>query len=346
MTVNYNRQGLESLRVISALAVVIYHFYIMSYNAGVWVVNIDSSVNLFFENFRFGSQVFLLLLGYFLPFMLLKYGYLGLVRDRFFKIYPVFLVSSLLLFVIGPVVGYSYFENNNFLEILYLFGMNLILVTSFFDFEMAQKNTWFLGYYFFGMFYFMFFYYFSGKFFKLFKYRYFAAMLATFLLVILHFKMIYFVSGLFLYWVLNIRKIEVDINSYWVIGVSFFMYFCCVYLQYNVSWSYTLLGSIPLLVAAYFLVILPPVFWMKSDIVRFMAKISYSLYIWHSFVFFVIIKISSIFFESSYFLLVSIFVLGVFLSVLVAYFSYLIIEVKLKNYLMYVYGNFGNSKTG
>ena len=64
-----------------------------------------------------GVELFFMISGFLIPASLVRHGsFWKFIRDRVMRIMPVFGVLHLLLFIVGPIVGYKFFRDIDALQ--------------------------------------------------------------------------------------------------------------------------------------------------------------------------------------------------------------------------------------
>jgi peptidoglycan/LPS O-acetylase OafA/YrhL len=94
-------------------------------------------------------SIFFCISGFLITQTLEKHNSLRVfTRNRFMRIYPVFLLLHFSMFVLGPVSGYDWMGNLKYGSVEYLntFFANLLFLPGIFDLPIAQKNAWSLSY--------------------------------------------------------------------------------------------------------------------------------------------------------------------------------------------------------
>lgn len=138
--------ALHGARGVAMLAVLAYHIY-------TGAVAADLSPDLvglprMLAN-GFGKSIvgmFLLISGYVTPVCVLKYGVGRFVVSRGIRLYPTFLVPHLLIFSIGPLIGYKWFAGITPVEYVLHFFSNLLFLPGLFDLPIAQIVAWTISY--------------------------------------------------------------------------------------------------------------------------------------------------------------------------------------------------------
>ena len=68
------------------------------------------------------------------------------IIDRIIRLYPVFLPVLILIFCFGPFLGYDYFHNETFFNVIILFFINLLFIPGIYPIEAALVVAWSLSY--------------------------------------------------------------------------------------------------------------------------------------------------------------------------------------------------------
>jgi len=136
---------ITGLRGLLASSVVLYHVYTGSVDDGILKTD-------YFPHFRetaglIAVYLFFVISGYLIPRSLMRHGSVGrFAVDRILRIYPVFLVIHLLIFAIGPVIGYAWFKDISVSDYILHFFSNLFFLPGVFDLPIAQIVAWSLSY--------------------------------------------------------------------------------------------------------------------------------------------------------------------------------------------------------
>jgi peptidoglycan/LPS O-acetylase OafA/YrhL len=140
-----NRQ-IHGLRGFSALAVFVYHIYGMSTLLHFWPA-VLLPASRFFDAGRHGVEIFFIISGYLITASLIRHqSAKKFLIDRCIRIYPVFLVIHLLVFGIGPVIGYKWMAGISAAHWLKAFVSNALFLPGIFALPIAQMNAWSLSY--------------------------------------------------------------------------------------------------------------------------------------------------------------------------------------------------------
>jgi peptidoglycan/LPS O-acetylase OafA/YrhL len=93
--------------------------------------------------------IFFCISGFLIAQTLEKHNSLRIfAENRLIRIYPLFLILHLVMFVLGPVTGYSWMGDLKYgsMEYLQAFGANLFFLPGIFHLPIAQKNAWSLSF--------------------------------------------------------------------------------------------------------------------------------------------------------------------------------------------------------
>lgn len=94
-----------------------------------------------------GVELFFMISGFLIPASLVRHGsFWKFIRDRVMRIMPVFGVLHLLLFIVGPIVGYKFFRDIDAVSYAKIFLANLFFVPEALGLPIAQQNAWTLSY--------------------------------------------------------------------------------------------------------------------------------------------------------------------------------------------------------
>lgn len=140
-----NRQ-IHGLRGFSALAVYVFHVYGMASLWGFWPAAL-APVDWFFAAGRHGVEIFFAISGYLITASLIRHQNVrAFLIDRCIRIYPVFLAIHLIVFIVGPVIGYKWLAGIGPLDWVVAFVSNALFLPGMFDLPLAQLNAATLSY--------------------------------------------------------------------------------------------------------------------------------------------------------------------------------------------------------
>jgi len=336
--VNYTLMGLRGLL---ALLVVIFHIN----GSAVIEGYIDEAPK---ESLRYmlnyagpiSVNLFFVISGYLITQSLLnKPSVRDFAINRFLRIYPVFFSIHLIIFIVGPVIGYKWMDGIGLSGYVIHFISNALLLPGMFDLPIAQIVAWSLSYE-------LFFYviaaaiwciYRSTRATTLKKYILYSFMV-TICLVTVYYRndMLYFVVGVVLFFSQDrIKRSWKPSRLFYLDGV---IVLAAIYLSYHFM-------KVPIIVALVlsFLLFVPIIMeygllsqFLRTKFMRYLGAISFSLYMWHTMVMFplkiIVPKISN-FIGSSSFAFAIYALLSLVLSIFVAHLSYRCIEGRFTKYL-------------
>lgn len=136
---------ITGLRGLLASSVVLYHVYTGAMDDGIlkadYIPRISEMVG------PMAVYLFFVISGFLIPQSLMRHGSIRrFAIDRVLRIYPVFLVIHLLVFAAGPMIGYKWFQGISAPEYILHFVSNLLLLPGIFDLPIAQIVAWSLSY--------------------------------------------------------------------------------------------------------------------------------------------------------------------------------------------------------
>ena len=145
--------SIQGLRGVAALSVLIAHFHDMP-KGGVYdapnpgfLPPIWLWLEAVFDTSGHGVELFFMISGFLIPASLVRHGSVAkFMFDRVMRIMPVFVVLHLVVFAIGPIVGYKFFRGLDVGGYLETFFANLLFVQDALGLPIAQQNAWTLTY--------------------------------------------------------------------------------------------------------------------------------------------------------------------------------------------------------
>ncbi|UUZ81270.1 acyltransferase [Paenibacillus sp. P26] len=318
--------SITGLRGLLALSVVLYHVYTGSVDGNILK---QDYLPKFTSTFGpMAVNLFFVISGYLITKSLIKHQYIKrFALDRVIRIYPVFLTVHLLIFAIGPIVKYSWFANISLISYAYYFFVNLFFLPGLLDLPISQIVAWSLSYE--AAFYIMIcFYYFiyrkKGIWYLLLP----VILIISCYLVYKHPIFLFFIVGILLSW----NQLISHIPSLTKIGGLVFLLLS--YILYYPGFIY---GS--LVAAFFFFHSIIKEYGMVSALLStrifgYLGKISYSLYLWHTFVMYPVKRLLLKLQLPGEWLGMIIFgLVSIVISLLISHYSYKILEVKLANRL-------------
>jgi peptidoglycan/LPS O-acetylase OafA/YrhL len=138
---------IHGLRGFSALSVFIYHIYGMSTLLHFWPAILEPAGQ-FFDAGRYGVEIFFMISGYLITASLIRHqSATKFLIDRCIRIYPVFLAIHLIVFSLGPVIGYKWMAGISAVDWLKAFISNFLFLPGMIaNLPIAQMNAWSLSY--------------------------------------------------------------------------------------------------------------------------------------------------------------------------------------------------------
>lgn len=327
-------QTLTGLRGLLALSVVIYHIFGSAILEG-YLPEVAKESPLYWINYAgpISVNLFFVISGLLITQSLLNKRTLGqFALNRFLRIYPVFITIHIIIFAVGPFIGYKWMDGIGFVDYVTNFVTNALLLPGIFPLPIAQIVAWSLSYE-------LFFYIIAGVVYFLYrnerlpmvsKWVLYAVVIGfSIAIVVYHSDFLFFAVGVLLFICQNkLRNRWKPNNLFYFNGVILFI---LMYVAYHI---FTLPIAFALLIS--FLLFIPIImeYGLLSRILRtgvmiYLGKISYSLYMWHTMVMFplkiFVPRLSSMIGSSSLSFVIYA-VLSFFLSIVVSHLSYQFIE--------------------
>jgi peptidoglycan/LPS O-acetylase OafA/YrhL len=142
---NLNHQ-IHGLRGFSALAVFVFHVYGMGTLWSFWPAALDPVAPVFMAG-RHGVEIFFIISGYLITGSLIRHQSAAkFLVDRAIRLYPVFMTIQLIVFGLGPLIHYRWFDGISIGGWLKAFVENGLFLPGIFDLPLAQLNAWSLSY--------------------------------------------------------------------------------------------------------------------------------------------------------------------------------------------------------
>ncbi|MEK4975976.1 acyltransferase family protein [Bacillus sp. FSL K6-6540] len=327
-------QSLTGLRGLLALSVVIYHIFGSAILEG-YLPDVAKESPLYWINYAgpISVNLFFVISGLLITQSLLNKRTLGqFALNRIWRIYPVFITIHIIIFAVGPFIGYKWMDGIGFVDYITNFITNALLLPGIFPLPIAQIVAWSLSYE-------LFFYIIAGL--AWFGYRnerlsmvskwvlYAFVIGLSIVIVVYHSDFLFFAVGVLLFICQNKLRNRWKPNK-----IFYFNGLICFILMYVAYHKFTVPIAVALLLS--FLLFIPIIkeYGLLSRVLRtgfmnYLGRISYSLYMWHTMVMFplkiFVPKLSSMIGSSS--LSFAIYaVLSLFLSIVVSHLSYQFIE--------------------
>ncbi|MCC3381715.1 acyltransferase family protein [Paenibacillus farraposensis] len=282
-------KSLTGLRGLLALSIVLYHIYGSSVLEG-YIPEQTNSIFLLNYAGPISVNLFFVISGYLITGSLVSKGSIWeFAKNRFLRIYPVFLTIHLMIFAVGPFVGYKWMTGISVRDYIIHFFSNALMLPGIFPLPIAQIVAWSLSYE-------LAFYLIAASVWatarscslpRIAKYAVYA-LLVTLCVVLVYYRkdMLFFAVGVIFYISRN------SLSRSWDRSPGF--YFSGIIYLSGMFWSYYALDT-PIIIA------LPLAFLLfigivqesgllaqllRSQVMHYLGRISFSLYMWHTMVMF------------------------------------------------------------
>lgn len=322
---NQFKYSIQGLRGLAALSVLLVHLYDMPMLAG-FLPTVPSWLDATVGTFGRGVEVFFMISGYLIPASLVRHKLISkFFYDRCLRILPVFVTFHLILFAVGPLVGYKFFKDIDALNYLKIFFANLFFLPDLLNLPIGQQNAWTLTYEWAFYIWFAVAFYFAPR-----------SLLATALVVVAGcVAMFYFPITAYFLIGLVLGAIELRIRAEGFLGLIFSV--TCLALMYAMlEYVHPFAGLIPAFLL--FSTVLNPASaiaqLLSKPAPQFAGKISYSLYLVHPFALYPLQVIGSKLVAHGYspWAVWPMFVtIGLPLSFIASAITYELIEVRMRN---------------
>jgi peptidoglycan/LPS O-acetylase OafA/YrhL len=145
---DYNR-NLNGLRGLCAVLVFLRHIWGGPRLEGWWGDTLPDAAlfDFLFDSLQCAVEIFFMISGFLITASLLRAPSIRhFVIHRVLRIYPVFLVTHLILFGLGPALHYKLLDGVDGARWSWLFATNGLLLPGIFDIPIVQLNAWSLSY--------------------------------------------------------------------------------------------------------------------------------------------------------------------------------------------------------
>lgn len=130
--------SIHGLRGLCALMVFVGHVISMSINGGFLTINEYPTLVLA----EIGVDIFFVISGYLIVQSLVRQGNVRkFILNRIIRIYPVFLPLLMVMFVVGPLIGFEWMADLNPLQFVLAFLASLFMLPGVFPLEEAVRNS-------------------------------------------------------------------------------------------------------------------------------------------------------------------------------------------------------------
>ncbi|WP_253271145.1 acyltransferase [Sporosarcina sp. D27] len=327
---------MHGLRGLLSFLVVIFHAYYGLVSINLLQLMTDTSL---VDSLGYMSvNLFFVISGYLIIQSLNRHRQIkNFIIDRVLRIYPVYVVIHLLIFIVGPIIGYKWMAGISINEYAGHFFSNLLLLPGLFtSLPIAQLVSWSLSYEFL-------FYILTALIFgTLLNYKsvmgYFILMIAIFISIsflYFHPRSSFFIVGILIFKLIGTINVK-RVYKPWF----YFNGLILITILYTSFERFHILVSL-LLSFLLFITIINEEgilsFVLQSKFFYYLGNISYSLYLWHTFVMFILKvfmhKINDFLEPSPSILFMIFFGLSISISMMVSHLSYNLIEKRFTNYL-------------
>ncbi len=139
--------AIEGLRGLAALSVMLVHLYLMPKATGLWPSGVPEGVTLVLGTGGRGVELFFVISGYLIPASLRRHGSVGrFLVERVMRIMPLYVLLHLVVFLVGPWIAYKFLAGLTPLAYATSFTANLLFLAPLVDLPLAQQNAWSLTY--------------------------------------------------------------------------------------------------------------------------------------------------------------------------------------------------------
>jgi len=142
--------SIDGLRGFAALVVAAFHIYKQSVKGNLIHEVSPRSAWLIVEAIGpFAVVLFFFISGYLIVQTLVKHGNVStFLKNRFVRIYPLFLILTAFIFLTGPITGFNWMGSINHSAVDYARALvtNLLLLPGIFDLPIAHPYAWSLSY--------------------------------------------------------------------------------------------------------------------------------------------------------------------------------------------------------
>lgn len=139
--------AIQGLRGISAAAVLIVHIWLIAKHAGMLPWSFPAWLDFTLPTLGQGVNLFFIISGFLIPASLVRHGSTRkFLVDRVLRIMPLFVALHLMVFGLGPLIGYKEFRGMPAGEYVETFLANLFFLPPITGHFLAQQNSWTLTY--------------------------------------------------------------------------------------------------------------------------------------------------------------------------------------------------------
>lgn len=155
-TTGFNK-NIHGLRGFAAFAVLVYHLHRGAITAGMGHIGggrdfwpddvVHQALAVVIDSLNAGIEIFFMISGYLITSTLIRHRNVRrFLSNRILRIYPVFLATQVLMFTVGPIVGWSWMKSISLTEYLKHLVSNVLFLPGVFDLPLALPAAWTLSY--------------------------------------------------------------------------------------------------------------------------------------------------------------------------------------------------------
>ena len=138
--------SVQGLRGFAAMSVFCLHLYLMALHGGFFP-HFPPFVEGAWSTLGNGVGLFFIISGFVIPASLVRHGNIRqFIKDRVLRIMPLFTLLHLIVFTVGPFIGYKWMRGIDLKYYAELFLANLTFTALPFGLPLAQQNAWTLTY--------------------------------------------------------------------------------------------------------------------------------------------------------------------------------------------------------
>lgn len=139
--------SIQGLRGLSAICVLIVHVWLIAVHASMLPWTFPDWLDATLPTLGQGVALFFIISGYLISSSLARHGnVVQFLKDRTLRIMPLYVLLHLLVFSLGPMIGYKEFRGMPIGEYVSTFLVNLLFLAPVTGHFLVQQNSWTLTY--------------------------------------------------------------------------------------------------------------------------------------------------------------------------------------------------------